>query len=122
MRLVLNSNPQLTASEIRMIVLEARQQQEEEGNPIKTPETERVVAYWVENRPQMVKRLRFVSPDAAICLASRLWDKAMEQANQTVQNFPTFNEAMEVAMRDNLLMDPEDESADAPTEPAAELE
>lgn len=106
-------SPNLTTDEIRQVVIEARQQQEE-GNPTRTPETQRIVRFWEEQRPKMVQRLTAVAPEAPMCLASLLWDQAFQQAKETAGNFPTFNEAMEVAERDNLLMEEEDES------PAAE--
>lgn len=125
MSLVLNSNPQLTASEIRAIVVEARMLERDEGNPIKTPETERIVRYWQEHRPLMFKRLSSVTKDAPLCLASRLWDRAHKQAKEAagVNQFPTYQEAMEVASRDLLLMEPEkpesqeNDAVEAPLDP-----
>ena len=103
-------NPNLTQQEIREIVLEEREKESQTGIGMDGPEVRRMVTYWEENRPQMMKRLKTVAPDAPTALASRQWDRAFQQAKETTSNFPTFNEALEVAQRDNLMMEPETES------------
>ena len=111
MKLEMTRPGESTLSEIKAMVLQARQQEENEGMAISHPETRRMVAYWKEYRPKMWKRLAAVSPDAPLCLASRMWESANKQATLAAgrNQYPTYGEAMEVLSREMFLMEPEEE-------------
>ena len=108
-------SPVMAREKIVALVKEAHRLQEEERDPFRTPESERIARYWKEYRPKMYRGLVEVAPEAPLALATHRWRQAFRQAKDTINNFPTFSEAMQEAEKDNLLMESE-EDPDLPLE------
>jgi hypothetical protein len=91
-------------------------EQEDEPGPNRT-QLEELLETWRLNRPQMWKRLRgrVLALPLAVVLQDRFW-KEVEQLERA--GLPP-TDAMEQAMADWLLMEPEDSEEPEPTEPMA---